>query len=176
MVTVIKNRILLATCMMLLVVLAWQPTALQADALPHGERRIEREIYQLVNEHREEQGLPPMAYNDAIAEVAQDHSSDMARGIVAFGHGGFKDRFDILKSKLAFIAAGAENVAYGAQDAEQAVKLWLRSAGHKKNIQGNFTHTGIGVVRNNDGTLYFTQLFVKCSNQYRCDSFTRASI
>lgn len=161
MVTVFKNRILLATCMMLLVVLAWQPTALQADALPRGERRIEREIYQLVNEYREQHGLPAMAYSDAVADVAQGHSRDMARGIVPFGHGGFKDRFNTLKQELSYLSAGAENVAYGAADAKEAVSLWLRSAGHKKNIQGNFTHTGIGVVRNNDGTLYFTQLFVK---------------
>jgi uncharacterized protein YkwD len=59
------------------------------------------------------------------------------------------------------MTAGAENVAYGADDATEAVELWLRSAGHKKNIRGNFTHTGISVVRDSDGRLYFTQLFVK---------------
>lgn len=161
MITVITNRFLPMARLVLFVLLALQPMAIQAGAPPGSERRIEKEIYQLVNEYREQQGLPPMAYNDDIADIAQDHSSNMARGKVRFGHGGFQQRYDAMKATLDGVMAGAENVAYGAADAKEAVALWLRSAGHKKNIQGNFTHTGIGVVRNNDGTLYFTQLFVK---------------
>ncbi len=161
MVTVITNRFLPMARLVLFVLLALQPMAIQAGAPPVSERRIEKEIHQLVNEYREQQGLPPMAYNDDIADIAQDHSSNMARGKVRFGHGGFQQRYDAMKATLDGVMAGAENVAYGAADAKEAVSLWLRSAGHKKNIQGNFTHTGIGVVRNNDGTLYFTQLFVK---------------
>ncbi|OSZ78774.1 hypothetical protein CAP35_11150 [Chitinophagaceae bacterium IBVUCB1] len=137
------------------------PISLQADALRRGERQIEKDIFRLVNEYREEQGLPALAYNDVLATVAQGHSSDMASGKVAFGHGGFKGRFDAIKQQVSGIRSGAENVAYGAEDAEQVVALWLRSAGHKKNIVGDFTHTGISVVSNDDGTLYFTQLFAK---------------
>lgn len=132
-----------------------------AIAAPRGERQIEKEIFQLINEYREKNGLPPLQYNDAVADMAQRHSQHMADKDVPFGHTGFQDRYNALKKELPDMTAGAENVAYGADDAAEAVELWLHSAGHKKNIRGNFTHTGISVVRDSDGHLYFTQLFVK---------------
>jgi len=36
---------------------------------------------------------------------------------------------------------------------------WLNSPGHKKNIEGNFTLTGIGYARDHKGNIYFTQIF-----------------
>lgn len=137
--------------------------ALQATAIaaPRGERQIEKEIHKLVNEYREQNGLPPLQYNDAVADIAQHHSTRMADKDIPFGHVAFQERYNILKKELPGMTSGAENVAYGADDAEAVVALWLRSASHKKNIRGNFTHTGIGVVQDSDGRLYFTQLFVK---------------
>jgi len=41
------------------------------------------------------------------------------------------------------------------------VNSWLNSSGHKKNIEGNYSHTGVGIAKNQYGTLYFTQIFVK---------------
>lgn len=132
-----------------------------AIAAPRGERQIEQQIYELINEYREQNGLPPLQYNKDVADMAHFHSRRMADKDVPFGHTGFQDRYNVLKRELPDMTAGAENVAYGADDAAEAVELWLRSAGHKKNIRGNFTHTGISVVRDSDGRLYFTQLFVK---------------
>lgn len=132
-----------------------------AIAAPRGERQIEKEIFQLINEYREKNGLEPLQYSDAVADIAERHSRRMANKDVPFGHTGFQDRYNALKKELPDMTAGAENVAYGADDAAEAVELWLHSAGHKKNIRGNFTHTGISVVRDSDGRLYFTQLFVK---------------
>lgn len=132
-----------------------------AIAAPRGERQIEKEIFQLINEYREQNGLPPLQYSEAAADMAERHSRRMADKDIPFGHTGFQDRYNALKKELPDMTAGAENVAYGADDAAEAVELWLRSAGHKKNIRGNFTHTGISVVRDSDGRLYFTQLFVK---------------
>ncbi len=132
-----------------------------AIAAPRGERQIEKEIFQLINEYREKNGLEPLQYSEAVADMAERHSRRMADKDIPFGHTGFQDRYNALKKELPDMTAGAENVAYGADDAAEAVELWLHSAGHKKNIRGNFTHTGISVVRDSDGHLYFTQLFVK---------------
>lgn len=132
-----------------------------AIAAPRGERQIEKEIFQLINEYREQNGLPPLQYSEVAADMAERHSKRMADKDIPFGHTGFQDRYNALKKELPDMTAGAENVAYGADDAAEAVELWLHSAGHKKNIRGNFTHTGISVVRDSDGRLYFTQLFVK---------------
>lgn len=132
-----------------------------AIAAPLGERQIEKEIFQLINEYREKNGLEPLQYSKVAADMAERHSRRMADKDVPFGHTGFQDRYNALKKELPDMTAGAENVAYGADDAAEAVELWLHSAGHKKNIRGNFTHTGISVVRDSEGRLYFTQLFVK---------------
>ncbi len=36
---------------------------------------------------------------------------------------------------------------------------WLRSPGHRENIEGAYDLTGIGVARSRQGVYYFTQLF-----------------
>ena len=56
--------------------------------------------------------------------------------------------------------SGAENVAYGAETAEEVVRMWLKSPGHKKNIEGKYNYTGIGIARGRNGQLYYTQLFI----------------
>jgi uncharacterized protein YkwD len=45
--------------------------------------------------------------------------------------------------------------------AKEVVEGWLNSPGHKRNIEGDFTLTGIGVAKNNKGIIYYTQIFTK---------------
>lgn len=60
-----------------------------------------------------------------------------------------------------WITASAENVAYGQLSAKEVVKGWLNSPGHKKkNIEDNYTLTGIGVYTDKKGVIFFTQIFV----------------
>ena len=54
-----------------------------------------------------------------------------------------------------------ENVAYGYDTAEAVVNAWLNSPGHKAIIEGNYTHTGFGVMKCTKGRSYFTQLFYR---------------
>ncbi len=85
----------------------------------------------------------------------------MANKSVAFGHDGFDNRIDVIISKIGRINAAAENVAYGQMNASTVVNGWLRSPGHKKNIEGDYNLTGIGVYKDANGTIYFTQIFLK---------------
>lgn len=127
------------------------------NALAKG---IEEEILDLVNEHRAELNLPPLRLVSAISKAAEQHSEDMADGKVPFGHSGFDARIDKILAKTGGMAAG-ENVAYGSRTAIDVVKMWLNSKGHRKNIEGNFNLTGIGVAKNRSGTIYFTQIFIR---------------
>jgi uncharacterized protein YkwD len=54
-----------------------------------------------------------------------------------------------------------ENVAYGQRSAKAVMKAWLNSSGHRKNIEGDFTHVGIAVIKTKSGIFYYTQLFLK---------------
>ena len=88
----------------------------------------------------------------------------MASQRVAFSHDGFEKRVKAISKSLEGVGF-AENVAYGQTSAEEVMESWLNSPGHKKNIEGNFTHIGVGIGKAKNGTLYFTQIFVKINPQ-----------
>ena len=90
---------------------------------------------------------------------ARRHTVSMASHKTPFGHNGFSYRSKVITSKIPGITATAENVAYGSQTAKEVVDGWLSSPGHRKNIEGRFKLTGIGVARDDKSTLYFTQIF-----------------
>ena len=121
---------------------------------------MENEIFRLINEYRQKKKLPELKNNTSIAAAAQKHSHNMASGRVGFGHGGFDNRIDKLLKNIKGANAGAENVAYGSRSAADVVKLWINSSGHRKNIVGKYTLTGVGIARSKKGTLYFTQIFI----------------
>ncbi len=122
---------------------------------------IEAAVFQKINQYRASQNLPALTRNSTIDNQARIHSRNMASGKVAFGHDGFSGR--VAATGIAYSRV-AENVAYnqGHQDAAtQAVQGWLNSSGHLVNIQGNYNQTGIGVASNNQGKIYFTQIFLR---------------
>jgi uncharacterized protein YkwD len=122
-----------------------------------------RTVHQDVNGYRVSRGLQPLALNPLVGQVATAHSREMATGKVPFGHDGFEQRVKTLKQSLSF-GKVAENVGYNmgyADAAGKAVKGWLHSPEHLKNIEGDFNLTGIGVAKNDKGEYYFTQIFLK---------------
>jgi uncharacterized protein YkwD len=121
----------------------------------------EAEAHRLVNQHRTGRGLPPLAHDERIAEIARAHSRQMASGMRGFGHDGFEARAAELRSFLT-IGSLAENVALDSREppAAPVVGGWIGSPGHRGNMEGAFTTTGIGAARAVDGTYYFTQIFV----------------
>jgi len=124
-------------------------------ALEHG-------VHELVNRYREAHGLAPLALDPRISRQARAHSSAMAAGTTPLGHDGFDDRVKALSGVMA-CRRTAENVAFnrGHPDAAvEAVRGWLASRGHRKNIEGPYELTGVGVVTNAGGEVHFTQIFV----------------
>jgi uncharacterized protein YkwD len=119
---------------------------------------METEILQYVNDDRKDHGLVPLQMNALESSLALKHSRDMAGGKVKFGHDGFSTRAKTIQKKLGSNAIG-ENVASGTMTAREVVDGWLNSPGHKKNIEGNFTLTGIGFARDKKGDIYFTEIF-----------------
>ncbi|HCL83000.1 MAG TPA: CAP domain-containing protein [Chitinophagaceae bacterium] len=116
------------------------------------------DIYKYVNEDRQAKGLALLKMNELESSLATRHSRDMASGKVKFGHDGFSTRARTIQKELGSREVG-ENVASGQMTAREVVDGWLKSPGHKKNIEGNFTLTGIGYARDKKGDIYFTQIF-----------------
>jgi uncharacterized protein YkwD len=128
---------------------------------PANTSTIEKGILENINAYRRSRGLSQLQMIDAANQQAEIHSRNMATGKTAFGHDGFSQRVTNVSNTIGRVSAAAENVAYGSETAREVVDGWLKSAPHKKNIEGNYNLTGIGVYANNRGVLYFTQLFLK---------------
>ena len=120
--------------------------------------KMEGEILKYVNEDRTAHGLSLLQMNSMESSLAARHSHDMAVGKVKFGHEGFNARAKAIQKAVGSLAIG-ENVASGPMTAREVVDGWLHSPGHKKNIEGNFTLTGIGYAADKKGNIYFTQIF-----------------
>ncbi|HEY0298594.1 MAG TPA: CAP domain-containing protein [Arachidicoccus sp.] len=129
-------------------------------AQKHNRDSFEEQILYCTNKFRAKHDLAPVKMDSYINSEAAKHSRDMASGRAGFGHGGFQQRTDNLRNKLGAVAAG-ENVAYGLLSAKEVVDIWINSAPHRKNLLGNFTMAGIGVAKNEQGILFFTQIFAR---------------
>lgn len=121
---------------------------------------LQKEVLDYVNLYRKNKGLSPLQMLSVITTEALRHSKNIADGRVDFGHGGFDDRANRLMRQIQQSNAIAENVAYGKFSAQEVVNRWIQSAGHRKNIEGKYTLTGVGIVRRKDGYLFFTQIFI----------------
>lgn len=120
-----------------------------------------KSILDYVNEYRHSKGLSSLQPLDIASKQAYLHSKEMANRETGFGHEGFDQRMQNIKQNFGWITASAENVAYGQLSAKEVVEGWLNSPGHKKNMEGNYTFTGIGVYKDRKGVIFFTQIFIR---------------
>lgn len=129
---------------------------------------IERQVHERVNAHRSLLGLAPLRHDPVLASLARDHSERMARGERPFGHGGFDDRVSAAHEARA-LGAVSENVATNNYPPNQvaglAVTGWVRSSGHRRNIEGGFDVAGVGVARGSAGDYFITQLYAATSSR-----------
>jgi uncharacterized protein YkwD len=122
---------------------------------------LEQSIHKQVNQYRRAQNLPPLAFDQTIANRARAHSTAMAN-VGKISHNGFDGRAKEIGQVIAYSSV-AENVASNngySNPAQVAVKGWIQSPGHQHNMVGNYDLTGIGVIEK-DGSYYFTQIFVR---------------
>lgn len=116
-------------------------------------------ILSKTNQFRKLKGLPALEINKDLNLMAQKHSSNMASGIVGLGHSGFAKRNAIAKKRIRSLSVFAENVAYGATNANEVMNMWQNSAGHRRNLLGPYKYIGIGVAKDRQGRLFYTQIF-----------------
>lgn len=125
------------------------------------QNHFETEILRQINTYRASKTLPPLQLNEAITAVATQHSEEMASKAIPFSHQGFDKRTALIFSQLPRPKAIAENIALTYDNPLTVVNLWLKSPLHKKNIEGDYNLTGIGVAYDKNGHPYVTQIFVR---------------
>lgn len=120
---------------------------------------ITQEIFELVNLHRISIGKQELIRNSEADDIAKNHTHYMInQGQVS--HDNFTKRFLELQDRVEAIAAG-ENVAFGYANGKTVMDAWLKSPGHKANIEGDFVYIGIAVLKDANGAYYYTQLFYR---------------
>ncbi|WP_255554392.1 CAP domain-containing protein [Tenacibaculum sp. AHE15PA] len=92
-----------------------------------------------------------------MADIAIEHTQYMIDKN-KISHDNFDTRFIEVRNLVNAVSFG-ENVASRQRNAQEVVTVWLNSPGHRENIEGNYTHTGIGIKKDSKNNYYFTQLF-----------------
>ena len=161
------NKMIKSFILALLILLPIEASALiERPAKIVTDAEYQRKILFYVNEYRAKHHLAPLQMSNAISLEAAKHSENMARQATSFGHNGFNGRINRLYQKNVHCRGGAENVAYYKLDAKQLVAGWIDSRGHRRNIEGNYNITGIGIAHSKKkGWGYFTQIFLHCDNK-----------
>jgi len=127
--------------------------------LSDNNAKIAQEVFYQTNKFRKSERRNELIMRNDLNKIAQKHSADMASGRVPFGHDGFYQRDAMAKKHLKQLSSFAENVAVGPTSGKQVVNMWKNSAGHRKNLLGRFKYTGIGIAKDRNGRIYYTQIF-----------------
>lgn len=115
------------------------------------------EILHLINEYRTSIGLPSIECDYQYASAYAVHHTNHMIEIDYLNHDNFNERSEALKQRGA--TRVGENLAYGYVTASNVVSAWLNSPTHKHVIEGNYTHSGFGIIPNENGIYFFTQIF-----------------
>lgn len=133
--------------------------------IPEGAplKSFEDEIVRLVNVERSRNGLGALTSNWQAARCARIKSQDMIdRGYFSHTSPTYGSPFKMMESFGLRFSAAAENIAYGQRTAQEVMTSWMNSPGHRANILSrSYTQIGVGVAKKSNGTLYFTQMFLK---------------
>jgi len=124
---------------------------------------LEDEVIRLVNAERDKYGLPALEKNWEVSRIARMKSQDMIDNKY-FSHNSptYGSPFNMLENFGLRFSSGAENIALGQRTASEVMKTWMESPGHRANILSRtVTHIGVGAAKSANGTLYWTQLFIK---------------
>ncbi|TDT42018.1 Cysteine-rich secretory protein family protein [Maribacter spongiicola] len=120
---------------------------------------IEQDLLDIVNAHRLSLKTNTLIFSDVAYKYANLHTDYMiSKGSIS--HDNFSSRASNIDSEIS-VEMVAENVAKDYQSALEAFEGWYVSSSHKKTMEGDFTHTGISVKKDDQGNYYFTQLFYK---------------
>ena len=121
----------------------------------------EKEVFDLINKQRTQNGLSSLKENSELQRVARIKAQDMVNNNY-FSHTSptYGSPFDMMKSfKISYNTAG-ENIA-GNSNNSSAVTAWMNSPGHRANIlNSSFNQTGIGVVTGSKYGKIYVQMFI----------------
>lgn len=130
---------------------------------PSALSAYEDEVIRLVNVERSKRGLGTLKKNWEVARVARYKATDMANKNY-FSHTSptYGSPFKMMETFGIRFSAAGENIAMGQRTPQEVMTAWMNSPGHRSNIlSGSFTQIGVGAAKNKNGTIYWSQMFIK---------------
>ena len=118
----------------------------------------------LMNAHRRSLGLSPLAWDRRAAAVAKAHSRDMfERNYFSHTSPNGRTMRDRLEARGVNYSQAGENIAWGQETGRAVLTAWLRSPGHRHNIERRgYTHHGVAKVGP-----YWTHVFIRPTDESR---------
>jgi len=120
----------------------------------------EKQLFDELNADRKDAGLPPLEWDERLANAAREHSKLMADqnqlGHVLKGEPSVAER--LAASGIRFNRSG-ENVGYDS-NFNDMTDAWMHSPPHRENmLSPDYNVVGIGVAKTDDGIYFGTQDF-----------------
>jgi uncharacterized protein YkwD len=120
----------------------------------------ESQLLVLVNQYRVSQGLNELQPINHVSFKSYEHNLYMIEK-KQISHDLFIERSNNLIQVLGAVRVG-ENLAYNFSSPSSALNAWINSPGHKKNLDGDYTHFGVSITIDPDtGKSYYTNMFLK---------------
>ncbi|MFB1049096.1 sigma-70 family RNA polymerase sigma factor [Streptomyces chrestomyceticus] len=125
-----------------------------------GGSAFAQQVTALVNSERAKQGCSPVRANDQLVTAARRHSQDMdARNYFDHTSPDGTDPGDRITAAGYRWSTYGENIARGQRSADEVMKSWMNSPGHRANILNcDFKEIGIGTHDTSGGPTW-TQVF-----------------
>ena len=120
------------------------------------------EALYFTNKFRKDNKLNAVDWEENIWKICYEHSENMGKGKVKFGHAGFNERIN----KLPFTYTYACENVYMCSNVDErligsyAVEGWINSPGHRKNLLSGTTYCAIATYKSGN-TYYLTQIFIR---------------
>jgi len=126
-----------------------------------GAAGVLGEVVDRTNAERARHGLRALTVDARLAAAAQAHSVDMVqRGFFAHESPDGRQVWDRAVAAGYAYRKVAENIAAGQRTAEEVVRGWMGSPGHRANIlDGDLTQIGVGRADGGSYGVYWTQVF-----------------
>ena len=131
------------------------PAPTQAPSVTAPTDPVMLELFNLVNNERQNQGLTPLTWNSALASDAAVRAQEIA---VVFSHTrpDGSEWWTVDPDRMY-----GENLASGQSTAQEAFNSWMASPGHRANILGDYSSCGFALYYGGDAgsTYYWVQEF-----------------
>ncbi|GGE32156.1 hypothetical protein GCM10011391_08500 [Pullulanibacillus camelliae] len=119
-----------------------------------------QQVVDLVNTERKKNGLPALKVDSSLTKMADAKAKDMLNNHY-FSHTSptYGSPFDMMKAFGISYKNAGENIAQGQTNAQNVMKDWMNSSGHRANILNkDYTFIGVGHTGSQN---YWVQEFIK---------------